>query len=308
MKIKNAILLFITAAIWGIAFVAQSVGMEYIGPFTFGGVRMLLGALVLLPFVIFTEKKEIKKIYSEADNPKQTIIRNLKYVFIGGSCCGVFLFLASSFQQMGIQYTTPGKAGFITALYIVLVPIVSIFFRKKCSPMIWFSVILAVIGFYLLSISDGFTLEKGDALVLTCSFLFTFHILVIDHFSPKVNGITMSCIQFFAAGILSMICAFIFETPRISDITAAAIPVLYAGILSCGVGYTFQIIGQKGMNPTIASLIMSLESVISAIAGAIILHQYLTARELSGCIIIFTAIVIAQLPWNKIFRTKRDNN
>lgn len=309
MKLKNAIILLITATIWGVAFVAQSVGMEYIGPFTFGGVRMLLGALVLLPFVILTEKKA-KKISVQTDASIEYSSKcdssNFKPVLKGGISCGILLFLASSFQQTGIQYTTPGKAGFITALYIVLVPITGLLFRKKCSPMIWFSVFLAIIGFYLLTMNEGLSLGKGDFLLLICAIFFTFHILAIDHFSPMVNGITMSCIQFFTAGILSISCAFIFETPRLSALSAAYIPVLYAGILSCGVGYTFQIIGQKGMNPTISSLIMSLESVISVIAGAIILNEYLTVRELAGCIVIFTAIILAQLPWANL--TKRNTH
>lgn len=251
---------------------------------------MLLGALVLIPVMLISGKKEERNV-----TDKKTEFKN---AMKGGIICGLVLFLGSSFQQIGMVYTTPGKAGFITALYIILVPIIGLFLKKKCSPMIWFSVFLAVFGFYLLCINESFTLQKGDLFELACALLFAFHILVIDRYSPLVNGVRLSCIQFFTAGILSFICAFIFETPTISGIASAYIPLLYTGILSCGIGYTLQIIAQKGMNPTLSSLLMSLESVISVIASAIILHQYMSMRELSGCIIIFIAIVLAQLPWN----------
>lgn len=294
MKLKNALLLILTATIWGSAFVAQSIGMDYIEPFTFGGARMLMGALALIPVMLISEKKENRNTTDKSTEFKNAIK--------GGIICGLFLFLGSSFQQIGIVYTTPGKAGFITALYIILVPVIGIFLKKKCSPMIWLSVLLAVSGFYLLCINEDFILQKGDLFELACAVLFAFHILVIDHYSPLVNGVRLSCIQFFTGGILSFICAFIFETPTLSGIASAYIPLLYTGILSCGVGYTLQIIAQKGMNPTLASLLMSLESVISVIASAIILKQYMTMRELYGCIIIFVAIILAQIPWNKIIR------
>ena len=198
---------------------------------------------------------------------------------------------------MGIQYTTVGRAGFITACYIVIVPILGHFFlSKKCGATIWIAVALALAGLYLLCITDGFSVGKGDLLVMVCSLLFSLHILVIDYFSPKVDGVKMSCIQFLVCGILSGIPALIFESPDLAGIFAAKIPVLYAGVMSCGVAYTLQIVGQKNMNPTVASLILSLESCISVIAGWLILGQNLSSREIFGCVLMFGAIILAQLP------------
>ena len=215
----------------------------------------------------------------------------------GGILCGTALFAASALQQIGIQYTTVGKAGFITALYIVLVPVCGLFVRKRVQPKVWLAVLIAVAGLYLLCMTDGsFSLQKGDLLVLACALGFTIHILVIDHFSPLVDGIKMSCIQFFTCSILSAVCMALFETVNVSNLLHAWIPILYVGILSSGVGYTLQIIGQKGLNPTMASLLMSLESVFSVLAGWIFLHQALSGRELSGCILMFAAIVLVQLP------------
>ena len=204
--------------------------------------------------------------------------------------------LASNFQQFGIKYTTVGKAGFITACYIVLVPILGLFLKKKCSPFIWLAVAMSVAGLYLLCITDGFSIGKGDILVLICAVLFSFHILVIDYYSPKVDGVKLSCIQFLVCGILSGIPALIFEKPEMSAVLTAWQPILYAGVMSCGVAYTLQIIGQKNMNPTVASLILSLESCISVLAGWVILGQQLSAREITGCVIMFAAIILAQLP------------
>ena len=213
---------------------------------------------------------------------------------------GILLALASSFQQMGIQYTTVGRAGFITACYIVIVPILGHFFlRKKCGATIWIAVALALAGLYLLCITDGFSVGKGDLLVMVCSLLFSLHILVIDYFSPKVDGVKMSCIQFFVCGFLCAIPAVFTEHIVLADIFAAWAPILYAGVMSCGVAYTLQIIGQKDMNPTVASLILSLESCISVLAGWILLNQKLSARELSGCVLMFAAIILAQLPSGK---------
>lgn len=215
---------------------------------------------------------------------------------MGGIACGICLCLASNFQQFGIKYTTVGKAGFITACYIVIVPIIGLFLKKKCSPFIWAAVIMALIGLYLLCITDDFSIGKGDILVLICAVLFSLHILVIDYFSPMVDGVKMSCIQFLVCGILSGIPALIFEHPQMSSILAAWQPVLYAGIMSCGVAYTLQIVGQKNMNPTVASLILSLESCISVLAGWFLLGQKLSTKEILGCFIMFAAIILAQLP------------
>ena len=224
---------------------------------------------------------------------KKTSRRVLLY---GGISCGICLCLASNFQQFGIKYTTVGKAGFITACYIVIVPIIGLFLKKKCSPFIWAAVVMALIGLYLLCITDGFSIGKGDFLVMVCAVLFSVHILVIDYFSPKVDGVKMSCIQFFVCGVLSAIPALLFENPQISSILAAWQPILYAGVMSCGIAYTLQIVGQKNMNPTVASLILSLESCISVLAGWLLLGQSMSLREIIGCIIMFGAIILAQLP------------
>lgn len=287
INIKNSLILLLTATIWGTAFVAQSVGMDYVEPFTFNGVRSIIGALVLIPYIILTEKKKINPIAKTKDNT----------LLIGGIACGVLLFLATNFQQFGIKYTTVGRAGFITACYIIIVPIISlVFFRKKSDYKLWLAVILALGGLYLLCITDGFSVGIGDFLVMICAVVFSIHILVIDHFSPLVDGVKMSCIQFFVSGILSLILALIFENISIAALMDAWLPILYAGALSSGVAYTLQIIGQKNMNPTVASLILSMESCISVIAGFLILHQTLTHREIYGCILMFAAIILAQLP------------
>jgi drug/metabolite transporter (DMT)-like permease len=215
----------------------------------------------------------------------------------GGICCGIVLCLASNFQQFGIQYTTVGKSGFITACYIIIVPVMGIFLGKKCSPVIAGAVALSVAGLYLLCMTGGdMSINKGDLFTLACAVLFSVHIMVIDYFSPMVDGVKMSCIQFFICGVVSGVGMLLFETPHISQILAAWMPILYAGVMSCGVAYTLQIIGQKGMNPTIASLILSLESSISVLAGWLILGQKLSAREILGCVLMFGAIILAQVP------------
>ena len=289
---KNPVLLLITAMIWGVAFVAQSVGMDYIGPFTFNCVRNIIGGVVLIPCIWFLNK------WKEKDSPKEDKekIEDKKTLLIGGICCGIALCLASNMQQIGIQYTTVGKAGFITALYIVIVPIIGVFLKKKCGMQVWIGVAVALAGFYLLSVKEGFKLEAADTYLLCSAVLFSIHILVIDYFSPKTDGVKMSCIQFFVCGILSGVVMLFRETPSMESIFEAWIPILYAGILSCGVAYTLQIVGQKDFNPTIASLILSLESVFSVLAGWIILKQALTGREIAGCILIFCAIILAQIP------------
>lgn len=288
--LRQSLLLFLTATIWGVAFVAQSVGMDYVEPFTFNAVRNMIGAIVLLPCIGLLNRLNGKDNGEAGEPQKKTLI-------IGGISCGVLLFIASNLQQFGIQYTTVGKAGFITAMYIVLVPVFGIFLHKKAGLKIWAAVALAVAGLYLLCMTDGsFSLQMGDLLVLACAVAFSFHILVIDYFSPKVDGVKLSCIQFFTCAVLSAIGMLLFEEPKLSQILAAWVPILYAGVMSCGVAYTLQIIGQKGMNPTVASLILSLESVVSLLAGWVILGQKLSKRELAGCALAFAAIILVQLP------------
>lgn len=295
ISLRNSMILLLTATIWGVAFVAQSVGMEYVGPFTFNCVRSIIGGLVLIPCIWFLNRRNQKPEHKTEEQQKH----DRKILLTGGVLCGLCLFAASNFQQFGIRYTTVGKAGFITACYIVIVPVLGIFLKKKCSRLIWLSVAMAVAGLYLLCITESFSIGTGDILVLVCAFLFSLHILVIDHFSPLTDGVKMSCIQFFVCGILSGIAMLLTEQPHLTDIIQAWLPILYAGVLSCGVAYTLQIVGQKDMNPTVASLILSLESCISVLAGWLILGQKLSGREFLGCLIMFASIILAQLPDRK---------
>lgn len=307
-KVRQSLLLFLTAVIWGVAFVAQSAGMEHLGPFTYNGSRSVLGGLVLLPCIAFLDRiqgqsrgdgsvREAVTLSGVDETAKQA--GNGRQLLIGGLCCGLILFAASNFQQFGIQYTTVGKAGFITAMYILIVPLLGLFVHKKAGLQVWIGVLFGITGLYLLCMKDSLRLEKGDALVLVCAFIFSLHILVIDHFSQKVDGVKMSCIQFWVCGILSLICSFYFEVPNLQDILASWLPICYGGIMSCGVAYTLQIVGQKGMNPTVASLILSLESVVAVVAGFLLLGQAMSRRELFGCLMMVMAITFAQLPEKK---------
>lgn len=291
--LRQSMILFVTATIWGVAFVAQSVGMDYVEPYTFIAARNVIALLVLLPWMAFRDKRSRKRGGSEAQKQKS----DRKSLLTGGICCGICLFAASVLQQFGMKYTTVGKAGFITAMYIVLVPVFGIFLRKKTGVKVWLAVAVALAGLYLLCMTTGdFYLQKGDIYILGCAAVFAVHILVVDHFSPMVDGVKLSCVQFAVNAILGTIMLLLLEQPDLSDLIAAWLPIVYAGALSSGVGYTFQIIGQKGMNPTAASLILSLESVISVLAGWLLLHQALTARELTGCALVFAAIILVQLP------------
>ena len=280
------VMLILTALIWGSSFVAQSVGMDYIGPFTFNAIRCIIGGIVLIPIIFIMDK--VKKDSKSKDNNNQLIL--------GGILCGIALFTGSTLQQFGISFTSVGKAGFITALYIVLVPLLGIFFKKKVSLKIWLSVLISMIGLYLLCITENFSIGKGDLLVLCCAFFFSIHILLIDYFSPKVNGVKMSCIQFFVAGIISILPMAIFESPTLTSILSAWAPILYAGVLSCGVAYTLQVVAQKNTDPTVASLLLSLESVFAVISGWLVLGESLSLKELIGCVLVFIAVILAQLP------------
>lgn len=287
--LRQSALLLLAATIWGVAFVAQSVGMEYVGPFTFLASRSVIGAFVLIPYILLRERKKVKTRPEDAGD--------VKLLVKGGVCCGCLLFIASILQQVGIVYTTVGKSGFITAMYIVIVPILSIFLKKKAGAKVWVGVALAVVGLYFLCMTAGnISLQKGDVLTFLCAVTFSFHILTVDYFAPQLDGVKLSCIQFATCGVLSTIGMFLFETPTVDAVLAAWLPILYAGALSSGVAYTLQIVGQRGMNPTVASLLMSMESVISVIAGWAILNQMLSGRELIGCVLMFCAIILVQLP------------
>jgi len=288
-NLKGNLILILTALIWGTAFVAQSVGMDFVGPFTFLATRNIIGGIVLVPCIILLNKIGAK-------DKKEKVRKNKKDLLAGGVLCGIVLCVASTLQQVGIMYTSVGKAGFITALYIVIVPILELFLKKKVQYNVWLSVMISMIGLYLLCVKENLSIDKGDFLIFLSAFVFSIHILVIDYFSPIVDGVKMSCIQFFVCGIMSFILAVIFENPELKNIFAAYIPILYAGIMSCGVAYTLQIVGQKYTDPVLASLILSLESVFAALSGWIILKEIFSGKELIGCILVFLAIIIAQLP------------
>ncbi len=285
--LRSSFLLFLAAFIWGVAFVAQSVGMDYMGPFSFNGARFLMGSAVLLPLVYVRRKKDKENNISRA---------GLKITLTGGICCGIALCSAALLQQFGIIETTVGKAGFITTLYIIIVPIMGIFLKKKVPGKVWIGAVLAAFGMYLLCMSEEFALSRGDTYVFICAILFSIHILVIDYFSPRADGVELSCLQFLTAGIISSILALVFEKPELSGFIDGIVPLAYAGIMSSGVAYTLQIVGQKDLDPTIASLILSLESVVSMLAGWVILGQELTSRELFGCVLVFGAVILVQLP------------
>lgn len=307
-KLRNTFFLFLTAMIWGAAFVAQSVSMDYIGPFTFICLRSVIGGLFLIPVIIVLDGIRKKSQNESADvvnsenilhietEEKQRLSWKNKQLIEGGIVCGIFLFFANCFQQTGIQYTTVGKAGFITTFYIIIVPLIGLFFKKYCGILTWIGVVIALAGLYFLCITQKLTIQRGDALILCCSVLYAGQILAIDYYNPFVDGVKMSCIQFLTGGILGAVFMLLFENPSIAMILSAAGPILYTGIMSTGVGYTLQIVGQKGLNPTVAALILSLESVFSALSGYLFLHQVLTTRELIGCALMFIAIVLAQLP------------
>lgn len=310
---RSSFLLFLAAFIWGIAFVAQSVGMDYMGPFTFNGVRSLIGGTVLLPLIAFragqVRKRNEQTRTGETDRTEKTGMaertgtaepaarrKQRQVTLLGGICCGLALCAASMFQQIGIQYTTVGKAGFITTLYIIMVPLLGLLFGKKVRRIVWLGALLAAAGMYLLCVNGRLELNRGDILVFICAVLFSVHILVIDFFSPRADGVKLSCIQFYVSGIICTILAFVLETPSLAALMAGIVPVLYAGVMSCGVAYTLQIIGQQDMDPTIASLILSLESVISVLAGWVLLGQTLSLKELAGCALVFAAVILVQLP------------
>ena len=283
-------LLLLGSVIWGAAFVAQRVGMDHMGPFTFGGIRMLLAWLVMVPVTVLFERKNKKAPgYTEADPKEQRR---------AGVMCGLLLFAATSLQQMGLVSTTAGKAGFITALYVVLVPVAAwLLFRKNPGRIIWMGVILAVAALWLLCMpaGGGFDLQTGDLLVLGCAVCFTFQILCVDHYAPRVSGVRLARDEFLITGSLSMLIAVFTETITWEGIREAMIPILYAGVLSGAVGYTLQVLGQRDTDPTVASLLMCLEAVFAVLTGVIVLGEKMTVRETVGCVLMFTAVILAQL-------------
>lgn len=292
-------MLLITAIIWGSAFVAQSDGMNYVQPFTYNGIRTLLGGIVLIPVIALLRKLPKK------DNGKSTEKAPLKTTITGGLCCGVLFFIAGMLQQYGISMTTAGKAGFVTALYVVIVPVIGFIIYRRTTLKVWICSLIAIAGFYLLCINEGFSVSLGDLLVLLCAVVYAIHIMTVDRFNSKnIDGTLMSCIQFFTAGTIMLICMFVFEQPDIGSILAAWLPICYAGIMSCGVAYTLQIIGQKYTDPTVATLLMSLESVFAALSGWLILNESLSLKEFAGCVLVFIAVILAQINTGSMFNGK----
>ena len=297
-KYLNPLLLFLAALIWGTAFVAQKEGADLVEPLTFNGIRSLIGAAALTALLPLLDK-----VRSRSGNFEKGSKKN---IWIGGVCCGVVLFIASNLQQFGIAYQDPatnvGKAGFITACYCALVPVLGLFIKKRSPMLVWFGAIVAVVGFFFLCLMDGVVAGQGlglglsDLLLLACAIMFAVHILVVDHFVELADGVRLSCIQFAVTGVLSCIGMFLFETPNIHNILACAVPILYAGILSSGCAYTLQIVGQKGVNPAVASLILSLESVFSVLAGWVLMPgSSLTRWEITGCVIVFAAVILVNI-------------
>ena len=282
-KARGNFLLLLTAMIWGSSFVAQSAGADLISPAFFNGTRMVLGSLLLSPLAVYRMRRYVPA------SSRRTLL-------LGGACCGVLMFTGSYIQQTGIAYTTAGKAGFLTAIYVVLVPVLGIFLKKKPRPILWVSVALACVGLYFLCFTDKtFSLAMGDAAMLGGAVMFALHIMVVDHFSPLVDGVCLSFVQFLTAGSLGMVVAFITEQPSFAALSAAAVPILYTGVFTMGVAYTLQIVAQKDTDPTVASLILCMESVFAVVFGWLILHETLSLREGVGSVFMFVAILLAQL-------------
>ena len=292
-QMEHSLLLLLAAFIWGLAFVSQSKGMDYMHPLTFNGVRALIGAFVLFLYLNIRNRLGGK--------PDKRI--DVKKTIKAGILCGLALTAASTLQQFGIQYTTVGKAGFITTLYIIFVPIAGIFFRRKVSPVVWTGAGIAAVGMYLLCMTESLRLGLGDILIFVCAILFSAHILLEDHFSPDTDGVMISCIQFTVCGIICTTGALIWGSPTFGQIIDGIGSLAYAGVLSCGVAYTLQIVGQEGVNPTVAALLLSLESVFATIAGWICFKigllktdQTMTPRQIAGCALVFAAVILVQLP------------
>lgn len=302
--IKKSCILLLAALIWGTAFVAQSTGGDAIGPYSFNCIRSFMGGMVLLPVIAFLDRISKKSRKPQTKEDRRILLK-------AGVLCGLALAFASCTQQLGIYYGTPvGKAGFLTACYILIVPVFGIFLKKKCGFNIWIGIVLACVGLFLLCVDGTMSFQSSDLLEILCAFLFSIQIMLVDHYAPKVDGVRLSCIQFFVCGCVSAVPMFLSEMNHsISGIVSWAqplasidawFPLLYAGILSSGVAYTLQIVGQEGLNPTLASLLMSFESVFSVLAGWIILKEYLLGKELFGCLMMFVAIVIAQIPQREV--------
>ncbi len=305
-KLTGNLFLLMTALIWGMAFVAQRVGMDYVGPLTFTAIRFWLGAAVLLPILFVMNRKQARALKDDEDTVPPTpdeIAKSRRSLLVAGGVCGTVLFFASILQQFGLVFTTAGKTGFITALYIVLVPVFGLFLKHRPGILCWIGVAFGTVGLYFLTITESFTIARGDFIVLIGAFFWAAHVLSIDHFNPYVDGIKLAATQFAVCAAWSTVGMLIFERPSIVSILSGAVPILYAGILSCGGGFTFQILGQRHTSPTVASLILSMEAVFGAIFGFLLLTEIMSSRELVGCILMFIAVIVSQLPEKKDLKT-----
>lgn len=301
-RVRQNLFPVLAALIWGTAFVAQSVGAEYVEPFTFNAARAFVAFLFLLVLCLLLGKRRTRDFDGQAA-ARPASRRDLA---LGGLCCGVALTVATNLQQKGLETTTSGKAGFITALYIVIVPIAGIFFKRKVPKTIWISIVLAVAGLYFLCITGGVSVTEGDFYVFLCALCFSAHILLIDHFTKTVDGVALSCVQFLVVAVLSGVGMLAMETPTAEGLRMVLWPILYVGIFSSGVAYTLQILAQKDSNPTVVSLLLSLEAVFATVAGAVVLGDRMSGREYFGCVLMLLAVVLAQLPTPKLEEAERE--
>ncbi len=287
--LKSDILLLLTAIIWGFAFVAQRAGMSYVGPFTFNAVRFALGSLVLLPLILWNQKNQI--INTKKNLPHVSF----KMLVLGGGLAGFVLFSGASLQQVGLVYTTAGKAGFITGLYVVIVPILGLFCRQRTNSGTWLGAFLAATGLYFLSITENFTISFGDFLEVAGAFFWACHVLIIGWLSPKIDSLKLSFFQYVTCSISSLITAIFFEVITFSGLYQAAIPILYGGVISVGIAYTIQVVAQRNAHPAHAAIILSLEAVFAAVGGWFILGEILTPRGLFGCLLMLSGMLLSQL-------------
>lgn len=288
LQTRANLLLLLTSVIWGFAFVAQRSGMQFVGPFTFNAVRFAIGGVLLLPLAAYLDRQRQRSDMAVVPIRNRTLLG-------GGVLAGLFLFGGASLQQAGLVYTTAGKAGFITGLYVVLVPIIGLAFGQRTAAGTWVGATLAAVGLYFLSVQGDFTVQVGDILVLLGAFVWAGHVLLLGYLSPGTDPVKLACLQFFACAGLSLLAAALFEVITTAGLRAALLPILYAGVMSVGVGYTLQVVGQRYARPSHAAIILSLESLFAVVGGWLLLGEELGARGLAGCALMLAGILISQL-------------
>ncbi|NLD19126.1 MAG: DMT family transporter [Clostridiales bacterium] len=306
-RLKGETYLLLAAFVWGTAFIFQKMGMDHIGPLAFGFFRFTIGALALIPVFLIFDKVKRKKVPEGVKTPTTMDEFKDKNLLKGGALTGIVCFAAVTFQQIGIVYTTAGKAGFITALYIILVPIILMFFKQRTSLFAWIGVVIGSFGLYLLCITEGFTIAIGDGLVMACAIFYALQIIFVDMYADKVDPVKLAFIEFMITGILSGIGMLIFEDIDMQGVIDCTVPILYTAILEVSVAFTLEIFGQKYTPPTIAAILMSFESVFAAISGTLFLHEVMTQREIMGCVLLFIAVIVSQLPLGKKEEIDCDN-